>query len=308
MTDICLMASSSSSVARRKAKVTYQSPSAKSSFIKYPALPRSTDRSYSIRASSSSSSPQPITPLTETVTTTFSTQPPRKRIKSNMGPPLPLYHPLGKLALSLPDLDPTTLGLPASLSMAEDSARRSSNRARRPAAKVRDLEETVISSVPFIDASSATGQDAKEVPSPRKRRGGPSGGSKRKRKEPEDGDASYPAKRPRNPRGVNALTTAARASTSEAVSPPQSIGHTAESPSVVDGPADTRDDKRPDRRKTRSRVPMSRRDSTASEATVSSVSVSIVASTTAPRNSGDNTELDASTRHQPQQDNGGRAS
>ncbi|KAH7918875.1 hypothetical protein BV22DRAFT_893728 [Leucogyrophana mollusca] len=299
MTSVFSIPSASNSVIRRKPKVTYQSPSAHSPppSTEQSVTLHSTGGTYSTHGSSSSSSPQPITTSAVTLTAAFATRPYKKRIKSTMGPPLPLYHPLGRLALSLPELDPTTLGLPASISIVEDPTRRSSNRARRPAAKVRDVEETVASQLPFIDVTPALGQEPKDAPSPRKRRGGTGGGgggNKRKRKEPDDGDASYPAKRSRNPRGVAAPTAVARTSASEAVSPPQSIGHTAGSPSVAatDGPVEAQDEKRPERRATRSRAPVSRRDSTASEATVTSVSVSIAATTAPVRNSGNKNEME----------------
>ncbi|EGN99630.1 hypothetical protein SERLA73DRAFT_179737, partial [Serpula lacrymans var. lacrymans S7.3] len=195
----------------------------------------------------------------------------RKRDKSS----LPLYHPLGRLALSLPELDPSTIGLSAPL-VVDDANRRSSGRARRPAAKVRDADETNDSISQATNANTST-LEAKEKQSPRRRRNG-GGGNKRKRREGDDGDATYPAKRTRNPRGAVAAptSTTARTPTSD-ISPPQSVVRATGSPSVADSAAEAPEEKKPERRTTRSRGALLRRDSSASEATVTSVSVSVAA-------------------------------
>lgn len=186
-----------------------------------------------------------------------------------MGPSLPLYHPLGRLALSLPDLDPTAFGLPAPAVIIDDPTRRSSNRARRPAPKVRDANEPA-PSVPSIDVAPDPSPELKDKPTPRRRR--PAGsGNKRRRREADDGDATYPAKRTRIPRNSAANTTA-HTPTGEP-SPPYSLDNSALGDQ--DGPA------RPERRTTKSRGTRARRDSTASEATVTSVSASIVAANAA---------------------------
>ncbi|TFK54043.1 hypothetical protein OE88DRAFT_1723822 [Heliocybe sulcata] len=112
-----------------------------------------------------------------------------KRHIGSMGPPLPLYHPLGRLAQSLPELDPELFGLPSTLfAITIDDSRRASGRARRPAAKLREASED--KAVPPDEADKPNG-------SPRKRRGG----GKRKRRDPDlvDGDSTYPAKRMRKP-------------------------------------------------------------------------------------------------------------
>jgi hypothetical protein len=209
------------------------------------------------------------------------------RIKYPMGPPLPLYHPLGPLALSLPDLDPTTLGLPAPPA-SESANRRSSARARRPTTKVRDAnaeEDATISFNATVNgigiqknvnppASTSTSASAeppsgKEKPSPRKRRGG-GGGAKRKRKDADE-DATYPAKRPRNPRRAAAGDAASRRG--ESVSPGEDG---AERPQQQQDESEEKE-KQPERRTTRSRGTLRRRDSTGSEATATSVSVITVA-------------------------------
>lgn len=152
---------------------------------------------------------------------------------SRKGLPLPLYHPLGRLALSLPGLDPGLFGLPNTVTVDDqatpdhesDSIRRSSSRARKPAAKVRDRdrererdrdgldEETPPSGAAgTVHAGSRDTRDRSGASSPRKRRaaggGGGAGAAKRKRKEPDDADGVYPppAKRTRNPRGAGAST------------------------------------------------------------------------------------------------------
>lgn len=114
---------------------------------------------------------------------------------------LPLYHPQGSLALSLPPLDPTSFGLQNEI-MSDEGGRRSSVRARRPAAKLRESEEEHPSTVltPHVEPETVT-QEVREKPSPRKRRSG-ANSMKRKRKEVDDGDATYPAKRTRFPRGA----------------------------------------------------------------------------------------------------------
>ncbi|KAI0272016.1 hypothetical protein BGY98DRAFT_1004167 [Russula aff. rugulosa BPL654] len=167
--------------------------------------------------------------------------------KYPMKPPLPIYHPLGRLALSLPQLDLSAhpQGL---LNQTDDASRGAAPRSRRPAARVRDAAETdsVDASTPL--AVPADAQIPPEKPSPRKRRAGGQSSSRRRRRDADDGDATYPAKR----------TRANRA-------PPEGM-------------------KAPERRSTRSRAaaqvkpPPVRRNSSASDRTQTSVSVSIAGS------------------------------
>lgn len=181
-------------------------------------------------------------------------------------PLLPLYHPFGTLALSLPDLDPTVFGLPAPVAVFDDPTRRYSNRQRRPAAKVRDTEEPVTSQLQTFTAETPTSEvEVKEKASPRRRRGG----GKRKRKEPEDGDATYPAKRPRHPRssGVASGLSGTRALSREVGSPALSNGT---SPAVDGGRGELGEEKKHERRTTRSQGAVTRRGSTASEETATS--------------------------------------
>lgn len=196
---------------------------------------------------------------------------PRK--KYPMGPPLPLYHPLGRLALSLPPLEPANFGHSTPISIDDsDSARRSSRssaRSRRPAAKLRDAEDddvvsrpAPISNVSAIAAVAA--REIKEKATPRKKRAGGGAGAKRKRKDVDDGDATYPAKRTRNPRGTSHTAAEDADSPTDSSIPLPEVTPTPE-------PAEADDDSknsRPERRSTRSSGPK-RRDSSASQATSS---------------------------------------
>ncbi|KIJ18978.1 hypothetical protein PAXINDRAFT_97069 [Paxillus involutus ATCC 200175] len=281
---------------RRKPAFTNQSPVASTPFH---LLEKFTITS----VGAASSSPRPKSPenqlskaeLSERGTATY--RPSRRHITTL----LPLYHPFGALALSLPDLDPTAFGLPAPVAVFDDPTRRSSNRTRRPAAKVRDANEAATPPLPpFIEVTPTPEVEPKDKPSPRKRRpagGGGGGGSKRKRKEPEDGDATYPAKRSRNPRSSGAVSAAAptRTPSGEEVSPPASVGHSGASPATEVGQGDPAEEKKHERRTTRSRGARARRDSTASEATVASVSASITNVTPRVAINGETMEIDGPT-------------
>lgn len=185
-------------------------------------------------------------------------QPSPRRWVPSISPPLPLYHPLGRFASSLPSLNPTSMGLPCPVGLG-DTVRRSSSRARRPAAKLRDGEEEISPPIPPANPEV----EEKEKPSPRKRRAGGGGASKRKRKEGDDDDATYPAKRTRVPRGVNQNQVLEEDSLAELTV------------LTVDGMSTSElapEDRQPERRSTRSRG-MVRRDSSASEAETSVASV-----------------------------------
>ncbi|KAF9245018.1 hypothetical protein BU15DRAFT_41623 [Melanogaster broomeanus] len=272
---------------RRKPVFTYQSPAASASsphLEKSPVmspgatksfLPRKLPQTQLSRTSSKSELSQ------HTSTAAY------KLSRHHIPTLLPLYHPFGALALSLPDLDPTMFGLPAPVAIFDDPTRRS-NRMRRPAAKVRDANEAATPPLPpFIEVTPTLEVEPKDRPSPRKRRsgGGGGGGSKRKRKDVDDGDATYPAKRSRNPRssGVASAVPVTR-SPSEEVSPPASVRHSGASPAADVGQSELVEEKKPERRTTRSRGAIARRDSTGSEATVTSVSASVSATNgAAPR-------------------------
>jgi hypothetical protein len=118
-------------------------------------------------------------------------------------PPLPLFHPLGKLARSLPPLDPTLYGLPV-LAVPDGLEERQSGSGRKKNGvgtrkRSRDVEEDVSESTRQGNGLSGDVAVAERT-SPRKRRTG-GGGNKRKRKDGEEADASYPAKKTRVPRG-----------------------------------------------------------------------------------------------------------
>lgn len=269
------------SAIRRKPKITYQSPSIHynppSLRIEEPALSFSRALAMITGSTSSSSDSDPsIRKKKRKVKKSEDGKGQKKSVverpKYSMGPPLPLYHPLGRLALSLPELDPATLGLPP---LTANWSRRSSARTRRPAAKLREADEDGASSPAPVIASAAS-VEVKDKPSPKKKGGArPGAGVKRKRKDIDE-DATYPAKKTRNPRGGSGAA-ATRVPTSEAPSPPE----TSLPPSTPDTTVDVQGEKKPERRSTRSRGSVLRRDSSASEATATSVSVSIAANTVA---------------------------
>ena len=185
-----------------------------------------------------------------------------------MKPPLPIYHPLGRLALSLPQLD-FSAHPRSPLSQTEDASRGSASRIRRPAARLRDTADTdsVDAGTPLaVPPADAPAQPDK--PSPRKRRNGGQSSSRRRRREADDGDATYPAKR-------------TRANRAPAVPPSDggSPGNGGVDAADVDGSEGGM--KAPERRSTRSRAAAQakplpvRRNSSASDRTQTSVSVSI---------------------------------
>ncbi|KAG2131414.1 uncharacterized protein EDB93DRAFT_1178335 [Suillus bovinus] len=251
---------------RWKPQITYRSPTAGTTALHLEVPP------VGCHASSSSHSPSPQSLQHWTIHQPSHS---KRHKRWTMGPSLPLYHPLGRLALSLPDLDPTAFGLPAPAVIMDDPTRRSSNRARRPAPKVRDANEPAPSPVTSIDVTPIPEPELKEKASSRRRRPA-GGGNKRKRREVDDGDATYPAKRSRNPRSSAANATA-RTSTAGEPSPPYSIDNSALSPAPDDPP----EERRPERRTAKSRGLPPRRDSSGSEATVTSVSASVVAGSVA---------------------------
>jgi hypothetical protein len=173
---------------RRKPQHTYKSPSVD-------------DHSFLILSSPSSKGPSTTTlpSSAESRQQILDLHKRFSRRKYPMSPPLPLFHPYGRLAMSLPPLDPTLFGLPTRAIPDETFQLKSSSRSRRPTAKVREVDEQQL--VPTVSTIAAVAaREVKERPtSPRKRR---SGTAKRKRKDIDDGDATYPAKRTRIPRGT----------------------------------------------------------------------------------------------------------
>ncbi|KAJ6593725.1 hypothetical protein B0H19DRAFT_32599 [Mycena capillaripes] len=262
-----LKAPSVPSIRRRKPMHTYQSPSAAD---RPPTLAKTLSAlSHQLASASASTyaststSKSTSAPSTGIVIRTGVV--PRK--KYPMAPPLPLYHPLGRLALSLPPLEPSYFGHSTPISIDDsDSGRRSSARSRRPAAKLRDAEEEEAPSRPPISNVSAiaavAAREIKEKASPRKRRGGGGAGAKRKRKDVDDGDATYPAKRTRIPRGVGNLDASP-------TDDPVPLPEVTPTPEPVGELQD--DSKRPERRSTRSSGASKRRDSSASSSASASV-------------------------------------
>ncbi len=168
---------------RRKPQITYKSPSVG----ELPSLRLPTDHTVALPISSCArhNGDELITPHS----------PLCHYSKNPLELPLPLYHPFGHLALSLPPLDPSSLGLPV-LPRSGNTIRQSANRARRPAPKLRDLGYEEDSNIDSI-STAVVAITVRGGPSPRKRR---MAGSRRRRREMDDGDATYPAKRARLPR------------------------------------------------------------------------------------------------------------
>lgn len=179
---------------RRKPLMTYKSPAAEDQILipRVVASPASSSSSKS-KATKGNKLPSRTDAKKETRLQTSKItiwcQCPRS-------PPLPLFHPLGKLAMSLPPLDPTQYGLPV-LAVPDELEGRHGRRTKNARPKM--TEERVESVRPDMSAVAAVA--ARERGSPRKRR--TAGLNKRKRKDGEDGDATYPAKRTRIPRGQN---------------------------------------------------------------------------------------------------------
>ena len=172
---------------RRKPQRTYKSPSAGDHSFLIVSSPSSKIPSTTALPSSAESHQQIID-----LHKRFA------RRKYPMSPPLPLFHPFGRLAMSLPPLDPTLFGLPTRSIPDEAFQPKLSSRSRRPTAKLREIDDQPIAPTVSTIAAVAA-REVKERPSPRKRR---PGAAKRKRKDTDDGDATYPAKRTRIPRGT----------------------------------------------------------------------------------------------------------
>ncbi|KAG9316439.1 hypothetical protein JVU11DRAFT_2473 [Chiua virens] len=253
---------------RRKPALTYQSPVQSTSVLHLETSLFTSESATTLLLPPSP--PTQLSQIPELSQRSTITHKPSRHYMTN--PLLPLYHPFGTLALSLPDLDPTAFGLPAPVAVFDDPTRRSSNRQRRPAAKVRDVDDPAPPQPPSFGVTPPILEpEVREKSSPRRRRGGGPGG-KRKRRETEDGDATYPAKRSRNPRSSGA--TGARGLSREEGSPALSNAHTGASPALDAGRGDVVEEKKRERRTTRSRGVIVRRDSTASEETVTSGSAS----------------------------------
>lgn len=249
-----------SSAFRRKPQTTYRSPS-----LHLPTDLCIEHSGQTIRPSQAGLGPPPALPVRSHALPASPTDVPI-RIKYPMKPPLPIYHPLGRLALSLPELDPG-MRPPSSLNSADDAMRGAASRPRRPAARARDAADADHgdNGTPLpVPVEAPT--PPPEKPSPRKRRSGGQTNSRRRRREADDGDATYPAKR----------TRANRAPPIPA-SDSGSIGNGID---AADADGTEEGVKAPERRSTRSRAaaqvkPPVRRNSSASDRTQTSVSVSV---------------------------------
>lgn len=233
------------------------------------------------------------------------------------GPPLPLYHPLGNLALSLPGLDPSDFGLPSNINIdgsdnrlrQNGTSRRASSRARRPAAKLRDRDRdngeederlsAVVDATSLVNGTAAAGAAAAAVAairkaaepqvrsaSPRKRRAA-AGGGKRRRKDLDDGDSAYPnpPKRSRTRATAVGAVASPLAGTAMAVDNADVDASVAPDVPEADEPrVDTVEtqEQKPTTRSRRKPAAPKRRGSSASETTTTSLSVSI-ATNTKPR-------------------------
>ncbi|RPD63739.1 hypothetical protein L227DRAFT_598824 [Lentinus tigrinus ALCF2SS1-6] len=202
-------------------------------------------------------------------------------------PLLPLYHPFGPLAQSLPRLRPSVFGLPDSLNIddpddqPEGDVTQTGSRVRRAAPKARDAAEDDMQSPGTPNGSTPDASSKERNPSPRKRRGG---GAKRKRKDADDGDSVFPPppKRTRNPRGA-AANNSVPAAPSPLVGPAVVASDLVEETPENNGEVEEEAQEEPPAPKRSSRArkprtrPAKRRDSSGSASTGTSVSVSIAA-------------------------------
>ncbi|KAF9451268.1 hypothetical protein P691DRAFT_808258 [Macrolepiota fuliginosa MF-IS2] len=215
---------------RRKPILTYRSPSAGDTD---PPITPST------RYNAPNQSPRQVSAHTNaTQSARDAEHHPRRKARTGSYS-LPLYHPLGELALSLPPLNPTDFGLPLP-NILGATAQGPSGRSRRLPANVRDTDEEGEVLIPTVSSIAAVAANEVKRASPRKRRVG-GGNGKRKRRDGDDGDATYPAKRTRQTRagGVDDNDFNDVQGQGDGDGPPE-----------VDGPAE----RRPERRSTRSRL------------------------------------------------------
>lgn len=162
--------------------------------------------------------------------------PPRKKNRTT-DYSLPLYHPSGQLALSLPPLNPTEFGLPL-LNISEEPSQGSSRRFRE---FLQDADEGMEILVPTVSSIAAVAASEMKRAGPQKRRLG-GGNGKRRRKAADSGDAMYPVKRTRLTRGgvgdENELDI---------------VQAQVDDAPVTDGPIDRRSERRSTRSKTKRR-------------------------------------------------------
>jgi len=174
---------------RRKPVITYPSPS-KDPCNTRPYILRTQTKQQKSPVSFS----QVGTPSSPTPVSTLSLEAVSFKRHSKLEVPswqdrLPLYHPLGRLAASLPPFDPTSSGLPNPPGKPNAYA---AEQLRPQAADEEGGFTSLTTSGPQNEA------DGKPESGTQKRRSS-GGGTKRKRKDPDDGDSAYPARRARGP-------------------------------------------------------------------------------------------------------------
>ncbi|KAL1743142.1 hypothetical protein HDZ31DRAFT_4529, partial [Schizophyllum fasciatum] len=184
------------SLMRRKPTHTYRSPTADSASEPI-IMRRTTTASSNDSTSSESSSTSPTSARTiPRVMRPPVASPAKQRKRPYAEYRLPLYHPRGQLALSLPLLDASALGLPT-LVQIEDTPRSGAlsgrGTKRNGASRLRDA----VTVAPIAEPAANPPAPAPSKPTPRKRRAGGGGGvsaaAKRKRAAADDADAPYPA-------------------------------------------------------------------------------------------------------------------
>ncbi len=200
------MSTDTQSCYRRKPLQTYKSPTADEQIIVLSSgCSSSTTTTKSKLAKSSSTKSSGLGVKKDKDGAIRSSTPIMVQCRCPRSAPLPLFHPFGKLARSLPPLDPTLYGLPV-LAVPDGLEDRQSGSGRKKNGvgtrkRSRDVEEDVSESGNGLSGVAVVAaQEAKERTSPRKRRTG-GGGNKRKRKDGDEADTSYPAKKTRVPRG-----------------------------------------------------------------------------------------------------------
>lgn len=261
------------SSSRRKPQFIYRSPApADGEYNKFPII---YPTAKTVSSPSSSTSPVPTPSQSSAIQLSprpYTQTPAPTRKKYDMGPPLPLYHPFGKLSMSLPALDITytsRLGLPPMITPEEAPPRKSVGRGRTKHGSSNDESDlAIMAEVAAAAAAAETKSREKEKAAgiPRKKPVGAGGGrgggpGKRKRKDHDDGDPTYPAKRPRLPRGVAAKES------SSGDSPPESSERVSATPEEFLPVEEKKPSNRGGRRKRGGGRGGRRRNSSASERT-----------------------------------------
>ena len=180
------------SIMRRKPAHTYRSPTA--DCASGPIIMRRTttaSSNESTSSESSSTSPTSARTIPRVLRPAVPSTVKARRRSSNDH--LPLYHPRGKLATSLPPLDALAHGLPIIEDYQIAGGKSGSRAKRNGTSKLRDA----VTVAPIAEPAANPPAPAPSKPTPRKRRAGGGGGgsaaAKRKRAAADDADAPYPA-------------------------------------------------------------------------------------------------------------------